>query len=112
MCEESMRRYSVTCGQVNARAACRGLCALHSSKPVPRCTAVRAEGRGLLTEESEMEARWAGYFEQMYQAVPLAVELDVGVLLSQLLTLCLRPLFQPVQRWEVLQQYTEEKWSS
>ena len=71
----------------DSHSASRGIHALHSSKPVPRCTAVRAEGGGLLTAESDMEARWAGYFEQMYQAVPLAVELDVGVLLSQLQTL-------------------------
>ena len=30
----------------------RGICALRSSKPVPWCTAVRAEGGGLLTEGS------------------------------------------------------------
>ena len=38
--------------------AYRGICALRSSKPVPRCTAVRAEGGGLLTKESEVKARW------------------------------------------------------
>ena len=32
---------------------------------------------GLLTEESEVKACWAGYFEQLYQADPPAVELDV-----------------------------------
>ena len=31
----------------------KGICALHSSKLVPWCTAVGAEGGGLLTEESE-----------------------------------------------------------
>ena len=31
----------------------------------------------LLTEESEVKARWAGYFERLYQADPLDVELDV-----------------------------------
>ena len=30
-----------------------------------------------MTEESEVKARWAGYFEQLYQADPPAVELDV-----------------------------------
>ena len=30
-----------------------------------------------MTEESEVKARWAGYFEQMYQADPPAVNLDV-----------------------------------
>ena len=40
-----------------------------------------------MTEESEVKARWAGYFEWLYQADPSAVELDVGVLQSLLLTL-------------------------
>ena len=53
------------------------ICALRSSKSVPSFTAVRAEGGGLLTEESEVKAHWAGYFERLYQADPLAVELDV-----------------------------------
>ena len=30
-----------------------------------------------MTEESEVKARWAGYFERLYQADPPAVELDV-----------------------------------
>ena len=46
-----------------SRPAYRGIRALRSSKPIPRCTAVRTEGGGLLTEESEVKARWAGYFE-------------------------------------------------
>ena len=32
-----------------------------------------------MTEESEVKARWAGYFEWLYQADPPAVELDVRV---------------------------------
>ena len=31
-----------------------------------------------MTEESEVKARWAGYFERLYQADPPAVELDVS----------------------------------
>ena len=61
----------------NSQTAYRGICALHSSKPVPRCTAVRVEGGRLLTEESEVKAHWAGYFERLYQADPPAVEWDV-----------------------------------
>ena len=53
------------------------ICALRSSKSIPQCTVVTAEGGGLLTEESEVKARWAGYFEQLYQADPPAVELDI-----------------------------------
>ena len=30
-----------------------------------------------MTEESEVKARWADYFEQLYQADPPVVELDV-----------------------------------
>ncbi len=30
-----------------------------------------------MTDESEVKARWAGYFEQLYQADPPAVELDI-----------------------------------
>ena len=49
---------------------------MHSSKPVPQCTAVGAEGGRFLTEESEVKVRWDGYFERLYQADPSAVELD------------------------------------
>ena len=36
-----------------------------------------------MTEESEVKARWAGYFERLYQADPPTVELDVrGVTIS------------------------------
>ena len=61
----------------DSRPTYRGIRALRSSKPIPRCPAVRAEGGRLLTEESEVKARWAGYFERLYQANPPAVELDV-----------------------------------
>ena len=50
---------------------------MRSSKAVPPCIAVGAEGGGLLTEESEVKARLAGYFEQLYQVDPPTVELDV-----------------------------------
>ena len=30
-----------------------------------------------MTEESKVKARWAGYFERLYQADPPAVELDI-----------------------------------
>ena len=50
----------------DSRPTYMGICALHSSKPVPPCTAVRAEGGGLLTEESEVKAHWAIYFERLY----------------------------------------------
>ena len=40
----------------DSHPAYRGIHALCSSKPIPRCTAVKAEGGGLLTEESEAKA--------------------------------------------------------
>uniref|UniRef100_A0A8C4Q754 Reverse transcriptase domain-containing protein n=1 Tax=Eptatretus burgeri TaxID=7764 RepID=A0A8C4Q754_EPTBU len=76
MCEESVRGQSITCGR-DSHSAYMGTCALHCSKPILGWTAVRAEGGGLLTEESKVTARWAGYFEQLYQTDPPAVELDV-----------------------------------
>ena len=58
MCEESVRgRASLWSG--DSHPAFRGICALCSSLPIPQCTAVRAEGGGLLIEESEVKARWA-----------------------------------------------------
>ena len=69
----------------DSHPAYRGIHALHSSKPIPRCTAFRAEGGRLFTEESEVKARWVGYFEQLYQADPPAVEFDVrGVTIPML----------------------------
>ena len=44
----------------DSRPAYRGIHALHSSKPIPRSTAVRAECGRLLTEEFEVKACWAG----------------------------------------------------
>ena len=61
----------------DSHPAYKGIRALRSFKPIARCTAVRAEGGRLLTEESEVKARWAGYFERLYQTDPPAVELDV-----------------------------------
>ena len=61
----------------DSHPAYRGICTLLSFKPIPLCTAFRAEDDGLLTEESEVKARWDGYFELLYQADPLAIELDI-----------------------------------
>ena len=58
--------------------AYRGIHALRCSKPIPQCTAIRAEGGGILTEESEVKASWAGCFERLYQADSPAIELDVS----------------------------------
>ena len=61
----------------DSRPAYRGIHTLRSSKPITQCTAFRAEGGGLLTEESKVKARWASCFELLYQADPPAVELNV-----------------------------------
>jgi len=52
---------------IDSHPAYRGIYTLRSSKPVPRCTAVIAEGGRLLTEESKVKARWAGYFERLFK---------------------------------------------
>jgi len=61
----------------DSHPAYRGIRTLRSSKPIPRCTAVRVEGGRLLTEESRVKACWTGYFERLYQADLPAAELDV-----------------------------------
>ena len=53
-----------------------------------------------MTEESEVKACWAGYFEQLYQADPLAIELDVrGVTIpiADPPINCVPPLFAETQ---------------
>ena len=67
----------------DSRSAYKGICALRSSKPVPRCTAVRVESDRLLTQESEVKAHWAGYFERLIHQLSSWMS---EVLLSQLLT--------------------------
>ena len=60
----------------DSRPAYRGIRALGPSKPAPQCSAVKSDGGVLLTEESDVRARWAEYFEQLYKADPPAVGLD------------------------------------
>ena len=43
---------------------------LRSSRPPPRCVTVKAADSTTLTGESEIRARWAGYFEELYRADP------------------------------------------
>ena len=76
-CEETVRGESHRLWSCDSRPAYRGICALRSSKPVRRCTAVREEDGGILTEESKVKAHWDGYIEWLYQEDPPAVELDV-----------------------------------
>ena len=78
MCKESVRsRETITCGQVILILLTGEF--LHCIHPSPSLGVLTfgGEGGGLLTEESEVKARLAGYFERLYQADPPAVELDV-----------------------------------
>ena len=56
MCEESLRGVEHHLWSSDSCPGYRRICALCSSKPNPRCTAVRAKGGGVLTEESEVKA--------------------------------------------------------
>ena len=87
MCKESVRGVEHHLWSSDSRHAFRGIHALCSSKAIPLCTAIRAEGWELLTEESEVKARWARYFERLDQADPPAVEMDVRGVTILLLTL-------------------------
>ena len=84
----------------DSRPAFRRIRALCSSKPIPQCTAVRAEGGRPLTEESKVKARWAGYFQRLHQVDPPAVKLDVRgvtILIADPTINCDPPLFVKTQ---------------
>lgn len=59
----------------DSRPAYRGIRELRSSKSAPRSATIKAANGDLLTETSEVGARWAGYFERLYQADPPSSEL-------------------------------------
>ena len=54
----------------DSRPAYRGIRTLRSSRPPPHCSTVKAADGTTLTGESEIRARWAGYFEELYRAEP------------------------------------------
>ncbi|KAF7644749.1 hypothetical protein LDENG_00216460 [Lucifuga dentata] len=58
--------------------AYRGIEELRSSKPAPCATAVLAANGSVLTDDSAILTRWAGYFEQLYKADPPARMLDIA----------------------------------
>ena len=72
MCEESVKGKSITCGQVILVLLIEEL--VHCVHPSPSLGVLQLERRAL---DREVKARWAGYFERLYQADPTAVELDV-----------------------------------
>ena len=61
----------------DARPAYRGIQALHSVQSHPRCMSVKATGE-VLSEEDQVRARWADYFEQLYKADPPVHQIDVS----------------------------------
>ena len=61
----------------DSKPAYRGISALRGSKPPPGCSTVKAVDGSVLTDGSEVLARWAGYFEELYQADPPAGELNI-----------------------------------
>ena len=67
--------------------ACRGICAVRSSKPLHLCTSVRTEGGGLLIEESEVKAPGPVTLNSCTRLIHHLLSWMSGVLLSLLLTL-------------------------
>ena len=61
----------------DSRPAYRGIRALRSSKPIPWCTVVRAEGGRLLTEESEVRPAGPGQKVFLTFCVTLTFDLDL-----------------------------------
>jgi hypothetical protein len=61
----------------DSRPAYRAIRTLRSSKPAPQCVTVKADDGAVLSDASEVRARWAGYFERLYQAEPPSRELNV-----------------------------------
>ena len=72
------------CGRVeshlctsDSRPAYNAIRALRSSKSVSGVSSVRAASGEVLTGESEVNSRWASFFEQLYQADSPATRLDI-----------------------------------
>jgi hypothetical protein len=72
------------CGRVehhlwssDSRPAYTGIRALSSAKSAPRSTTVRAADGEVLAEDARVRARWAEYFEELYQIAPPSAELPV-----------------------------------
>ena len=66
MSAESARQWRATPDQVilDLRAEESGRCL---SRPQPRCFTVKEDDGTILIRESEIRARWTGYFEQLYR---------------------------------------------
>ena len=69
------------------RPTYRGIRTLRFSRPPPRCSIVKAGDGTTLTGESEIRARWAGYFEELYRVDPPVVSFLGMLTLSGMRTL-------------------------
>lgn len=58
-----------------SQAAYRAIRRIRNSASVVRCPAVKAADGEILTDESILRARWAGYFEELYKADPPSLEI-------------------------------------
>ena len=70
----------------DSRSAYRGIRTLRSSRLPPRCSTVKAADGTTLTGESEIRARWAGYFEELYHVDPPTVSFQGMLTLSGMRT--------------------------
>ena len=61
----------------DALLAYRGIQALRSVQSHPRCMSVKADTGEVLSEEDQVRARWADYFEQLYKADPPVHQTDI-----------------------------------
>ena len=62
----------------DARPAYRGIQALRSVPSHPRCMSVKADTGEVLSEEDQVRARWADYFERLYKADPPVHQIDIS----------------------------------
>ena len=70
----------------DSRHAYRGILTLRSSRPSPLCTTEKAADGTTLTGESEIRARWGGYFEELYRVDPPGREIPGDFTLSGMRT--------------------------
>ena len=71
-----------------SRPAYRGIQTLRSSRAPPCCSTVKAADGTALTGESEIRARWARYFEELYRVNPPVVSFPGMLTLSGMQTPC------------------------
>ena len=60
-----------------SRPVCRGIRTLRSSRPWPRCTTLKPVDGTAMTVVSEIRARWAGYFEELYLTDPTPSDREI-----------------------------------